>query len=65
MKIFTEVNSNSSLTTETVVKRIVANRRLYEERNKKKEQKELAIFEALKIKEEGEKMESEIPCSRL
>ncbi|CAL8100481.1 unnamed protein product [Orchesella dallaii] len=46
--LFIQVDSGSELTTETVVRRIVANRQLYEERNKKKEQKELAIFEALK-----------------
>lgn len=40
-----------------VVQRIVANRRMYEERNKKKEQKELAIFEAIqRTKEDSGKV---------
>jgi len=51
--LFAWVDSGSKLTTKTVVDRIVANRRLYEERNKKKEEKELAIFEALKIQAES------------
>ncbi|ODM98473.1 Ethanolamine-phosphate cytidylyltransferase [Orchesella cincta] len=51
--IFIQVDSGSALTTETVVRRIVANRQLYEERNKKKEKKELAIFEALKCQAES------------
>lgn len=58
-KIFTQIDSGSSLTTDTVVQRIVANRRLYEERNKKKELKELAIFEALN-KMTGENGESSV-----
>jgi hypothetical protein len=35
------------LTTEKVVERVVANRRMYEERNAAKQKKELAIYQAL------------------
>lgn len=42
--IFVEIDSGSELTTEGVVARVLSKRALYEERNKKKEQKELEII---------------------
>jgi len=44
---FVAVDSGDSLTTEGLVKRILARRLEYEERNAKKEKKELAAYEAL------------------
>jgi len=43
---FVAVDSGNSLTTEKLVERIVARRMDYEERNKKKEAKEIAAYEA-------------------
>lgn len=45
MGIYVELESDSSLTTSVIVDRIVKNRQLYEDRNTKKEAKELAIIE--------------------
>jgi len=45
--IFHQVESGNSLTTEALVQRIVARRMEYEERNRKKEAKEIAVFEAM------------------
>jgi len=46
MGIFQTVESNNSLTTADIVDRIIKNKFQFEERNKKKEAKELAIAEA-------------------
>ena len=51
---FKTIDSGNSLTTEMLVQRILARRLEYEERNKKKEIKEKAAFEALmKLKNGG------------
>merc|ERR1712176_1536806 len=44
--IFQEVDSKSSVTTADIVQRIIAHRLQFEERNKKKEEKELRVMEA-------------------
>jgi len=44
MGIYMELDSESTLTTSVIVDRIVKNRQLYEDRNTKKEAKELAII---------------------
>jgi len=53
--IFTEVDSKSTVTTADIVQRIITHRIEFEERNKKKESKELKIMKALE-KEESEKV---------
>lgn len=50
---FKSIDSGNSLTTEMLVQRILARRLEYEERNKKKEAKEKAAFEALMKLENG------------
>lgn len=47
MNKFEIVDSGNDMTTEKIVKRIIQNRLEYEKRNNQKEQKEIAIFEAL------------------
>jgi len=44
---FKLIDSGSSMTTEKLVQRIISNRLSFEERNKKKEQKEVEIWNAL------------------
>ena len=44
---FQLIESGNSMTTETLVQRIIANRLSYEERNKKKEAKEVELWKAL------------------
>ena len=44
---FKTIDSGNTLTTEMLVQRILARRLDYEERNKKKEKKEKAAYEAL------------------
>lgn len=46
---FQLIDSGSIITTEQIVERIIKNRIEYEERNVKKEKKELAVYEALQI----------------
>lgn len=43
---FVMIDSGSKITTEQIVERIIKNRLEYEERNMKKEKKEIAVFEA-------------------
>ncbi|PAV77246.1 hypothetical protein WR25_17907 [Diploscapter pachys] len=45
--IFVEVDSESSMTTENIIERIISHRIEYEARNRKKERKEAAAFAAL------------------
>ncbi|CAI4224866.1 unnamed protein product [Auanema sp. JU1783] len=53
--IYTEVESHSDVTTETIINRIIKNRLSYEQRNNRKEKKELAAFNALqKLKSCGQ-----------
>ncbi|XP_060767727.1 ethanolamine-phosphate cytidylyltransferase isoform X2 [Neoarius graeffei] len=56
--IFRILDSENGLTTDDIVQRIIAHRLQFEERNQKKEAKELAVFEALKHKSDGEKSEA-------
>ncbi|XP_052262757.1 ethanolamine-phosphate cytidylyltransferase-like isoform X2 [Dreissena polymorpha] len=49
---FQSVDSGNSLTTEDIIQRIITNRLKYEERNKKKADKENKIFEALQKKQQ-------------
>jgi len=51
MGIYKNIQSPRQLTTSDVVQRIIENRKKFEERNKKKEAKELAMIEAI---EKGE-----------
>jgi ethanolamine-phosphate cytidylyltransferase len=44
---FMEIDSGCTMTTEQIVERIIKNRLEYEERNMKKEKKEMAIIEAI------------------
>ncbi|XP_027016634.1 ethanolamine-phosphate cytidylyltransferase isoform X1 [Tachysurus fulvidraco] len=53
--IFRTLDSKNDLTTDDIVQRIIANRLEFEERNQKKEVKEMAVIEALKHKTDGEK----------
>ncbi|KAK1163772.1 ethanolamine-phosphate cytidylyltransferase-like isoform X2 [Acipenser oxyrinchus oxyrinchus] len=53
--IFRVIDSGNELTTDAIVERIIKNRLLFEARNQKKEAKEMAVFQALKKREE-EKM---------
>ena len=43
---FKIIDSNNGLTTEALVQRIIANRLSFEERNRKKEAKEIKIFQS-------------------
>lgn len=43
---FVAIDSGSKITTEQIVERIIKNRLEYEERNLKKEKKELAVIQA-------------------
>jgi len=54
--IYQEINSGSDLTTEKVIARIVARRSDYEERNRRKEEKELAIIKAMHAMEAKENL---------
>ncbi|XP_041077549.1 ethanolamine-phosphate cytidylyltransferase-like isoform X1 [Polyodon spathula] len=56
--IFRVIESGNELTTDTIVERIIKNRLLFEARNQKKEAKEMAVFQALKKREE-EKMKEQ------
>lgn len=49
--IFQTVDSGNNLTTDDIVKRIIKNRLEYEARNQKKEAKELAVLQALQMRE--------------
>ena len=55
--IFKEVDSKSEVTTADIVARIIAHRLLFEERNKKKEAKELKTMKALAEEEAKKKAE--------
>lgn len=44
---FQMIDSGSTITTEQIVERIIKNRLEYEERNVKKEKKEIAVYEAM------------------
>lgn len=44
---FVMIDSGSTMTTEQIVDRIIKNRLEYEERNLKKEKKEMAVIEAI------------------
>jgi len=44
--IFRSIDSGSMLTTDDITQRIIANRELYEKRNKAKETKEIRMIEA-------------------
>jgi len=57
--IFAEVDSQNQTTTADIVKRIIEHRLLFEERNKKKEAKELKVMKAL-AEEEKKKKEEEL-----
>uniref|UniRef100_A0A673XRJ0 ethanolamine-phosphate cytidylyltransferase n=1 Tax=Salmo trutta TaxID=8032 RepID=A0A673XRJ0_SALTR len=46
------VDSMNSLTTDSIVQRIIKNRLLFEARNQKKEAKEMAVIQAMKRREE-------------
>lgn len=52
---FVMIDSGNKITTEQIVERIIKNRLEYEERNLKKEKKELAIIEAQKSQKVAEK----------
>ncbi|XP_051573424.1 ethanolamine-phosphate cytidylyltransferase-like isoform X2 [Myxocyprinus asiaticus] len=52
MGILRTVDSGNSLTTDDIVQRIIKNRLLFEERNLKKEAKEMAMIQAMKRREE-------------
>jgi ethanolamine-phosphate cytidylyltransferase len=48
MGIYQSVDSGNDMTTDKIIERIIDHRRIYETRNRKKEKKEVAAFEALK-----------------
>lgn len=52
---FVTIDSGSSITTEQIVERIIKNRLEYEQRNLKKEKKEMAVIEAMKSQKVAEK----------
>jgi len=64
--IFREVDSKSTVTTADIVKRIIAHRLQFEERNKKKETKELKAMEAMEkrkvIEKEKANQPEEVKC---
>jgi len=47
---FQLIDSGNTMTTEQIVERIIRNRLEYEQRNLKKEKKELAVYEAIQQK---------------
>ena len=47
MGLFKIIDSGNDMTTEKIVQRIIINRLDFEKRNTKKEEKELAIYEAM------------------
>jgi len=51
--IFLQVDSGNSLTTEKLVQRILARRMEYQERNRKKEEKELAVIQVMERMKEA------------
>uniref|UniRef100_A0A4W4FQJ9 ethanolamine-phosphate cytidylyltransferase n=1 Tax=Electrophorus electricus TaxID=8005 RepID=A0A4W4FQJ9_ELEEL len=53
--IFRMIDSGNGLTTDIIVQRIIENRLQFEARNQKKEAKEIAVIQALKRREGGEK----------
>lgn len=52
---FVVVDSGNTMTTEKIVERIIQHRIEYEERNQKKEKKELEVFEAVQRMKQTEK----------
>lgn len=50
---FKQIDSGNTMTTEKIVERIIRNRLEYEERNMKKEKKEMAIIEAQEASQRG------------
>lgn len=50
---FKLIDSGNTMTTEKIVERIIRNRLEYEERNLKKEKKEIAIIEAQEASQRG------------
>ncbi|EDO31320.1 predicted protein [Nematostella vectensis] len=52
--IFKTINSESTITTADIVARIIRNKLKFEERNRKKEKKEIAAYEALQRKSVSE-----------
>lgn len=50
---FKLIDSGNTMTTEKIVERIIRNRLEYEERNSKKEKKEVAIIEAQEASQRG------------
>uniref|UniRef100_A0A8C5EJH7 ethanolamine-phosphate cytidylyltransferase n=1 Tax=Gouania willdenowi TaxID=441366 RepID=A0A8C5EJH7_GOUWI len=54
--IFRVIDSGNNLTTDDIVQRIIENRLQFEARNQKKEAKEIAVIEAMKRKEQEEKI---------
>ena len=55
--IYRAIDSGNTLTTDGIVQRIIANRELYEKRNKAKEAKELHVIEAERKRKEEKKRE--------
>uniref|UniRef100_A0AC35U7B2 Ethanolamine-phosphate cytidylyltransferase n=1 Tax=Rhabditophanes sp. KR3021 TaxID=114890 RepID=A0AC35U7B2_9BILA len=51
--IYEAVDSGNNMTTEIIIERIIENRMAFESRNKSKEKKEVAAFEALKKVQNG------------
>lgn len=56
--VFRVIDSGNGLTTDDIVQRIIENRLQFEARNQKKEAKEIAVFEALKRREDEEKSQA-------
>ncbi|KAG5853523.1 hypothetical protein ANANG_G00026880 [Anguilla anguilla] len=55
--IFRTVDSGNGLTTDDIVQRIIKNRLQFEARNQKKEAKEMAVIQAMKLREEEKSQE--------
>jgi ethanolamine-phosphate cytidylyltransferase len=55
LKKFVTIDSGSTITTEQIVERIIKNRLEYEQRNLKKEKKEMAVLDAMKSQKIAEK----------
>lgn len=55
--IWRTVDSGNDLTTDAIVQRIIKNRLLFEARNQKKEEKEMAVIQALKLRDEDKTKE--------
>ena len=53
------IESGSPLSTTTIIKRILANRELFEKRNQEKQEKELRRIEAAEKREEAAKTRAE------